>query len=433
VIGQDYTDDVPVRRLVAVPASSIRLRGTTWAWDTRAPGQRRAEGRIPAGAVTLGAGRPGIAKSQFLVWLAARITRGELAGCWHGTPRATVLAAAEDSWERTIAPRLVAAGADLDRVFRVDVVDVETPHAMLTLPKDTGQLIELVRDLDVALVGLDPVLSAVDSGLDANKARDVRAALEPLSALADATGVAVFGLAHFTKAAVSDPLNAIAGSGAFGQVIRAAIAFARDEDSGTYVLSQVKNNLGPLDIPSFEYRIADAVVSTEDGPAETSRFEIVGTTDLSVASAMRPISPPDEAHGQDGATDWLLSVLSDGGRDGVPLKSVEAWARDAGIARATLHRAASKAGVAIKRIENQKGRPSVWFHPDSVSLASETKPRETKPQASDQQERGLTLVSSHTPERETKPNEATVCDVCGMALDPVLVESGEHTHPGCAA
>jgi len=77
------------------PADHIQLAPTHWVW----------EGRIPAGALVLGAGREGTGKSLLCAWLAAQLTRGALPGIHHGSPVAVVYAAAEDSWERTIARR----------------------------------------------------------------------------------------------------------------------------------------------------------------------------------------------------------------------------------------------------------------------------------------------------------------------------------------
>ena len=42
------------------------------------------------------------------------MTRGTLQGACQGNPRAVIVAATEDSWEHTIVPRLMAAGADLN-------------------------------------------------------------------------------------------------------------------------------------------------------------------------------------------------------------------------------------------------------------------------------------------------------------------------------
>ena len=76
---------------------------------------------VPAGAITIAAGREASAKSLYTDWMAAMVTRGTLPGCWQGTPRAVIILASEDSFEYTIKPRLMAAGADLDLVYRLEV------------------------------------------------------------------------------------------------------------------------------------------------------------------------------------------------------------------------------------------------------------------------------------------------------------------------
>ncbi|MGH4027293.1 MAG: hypothetical protein ACRDRV_22210 [Pseudonocardiaceae bacterium] len=68
-------------------------------------------------------------------WLAAQVTQGTLPGIHHGHPRAVIYAATEDSWERTIAGRLKVAGADLNRVYRVDVEHLGTAVPAPRLPR----------------------------------------------------------------------------------------------------------------------------------------------------------------------------------------------------------------------------------------------------------------------------------------------------------
>jgi hypothetical protein len=101
----------------------------TWLWDAR----------LALGILALLAGREGLGKSSFGYWLAARVTRGELPGEHHGRPRAVLISATEDSWEHTVVPRLIAAGADLDQVFRVEVRVADTTLG-LSLPRDNGEV-----------------------------------------------------------------------------------------------------------------------------------------------------------------------------------------------------------------------------------------------------------------------------------------------------
>jgi len=84
--------------------------------------------------------------------------------------------------------------------------------------------------------------------------------------------------AHFNKSAGSDPLSLIMGSAAFGNVARAALRFARDTEAedGSCIISQAKNNLGRLDLPSLRYRIDPATIDTDERPAEVEKLVMLG-------------------------------------------------------------------------------------------------------------------------------------------------------------
>jgi MoxR-like ATPase len=110
-LAEDGTDEATERQIRLTPASQIRPRPVHWLWDLR----------MALGTICLLAGREGIGKSTIAYALAALITRGKLEGVHFGEPRAVIVAATEDSWQHTIVPRLMAADADLDLVFRVDV------------------------------------------------------------------------------------------------------------------------------------------------------------------------------------------------------------------------------------------------------------------------------------------------------------------------
>src|SRR3954470_22728522 len=92
----------PARRPRLTKASDIKIRPVVWAWSD-------SGGRIPAGSLTITAGREGTGKSSFGIWLTAHITRGLLPGAFYGQPRPVFYVAVEDSWSHTIAPRLSAA------------------------------------------------------------------------------------------------------------------------------------------------------------------------------------------------------------------------------------------------------------------------------------------------------------------------------------
>jgi 5S rRNA maturation endonuclease (ribonuclease M5) len=353
------------RRLLFTPASEITPRPVRWVWDTTPAGAHPTEqGRFPAGSLVLAVGRAGLGKSQFAVWAAAQITRGALPGCHYGTPHNVVYCATEDSWEMTIVPRLMAAGADLDRVFHVRAVDDDDPHARLTLPEDTRLMEAGIGTHDVVLVVLDPLLSLLHHEINDYRAREVRTALEPVGAVADRTRCLFLGLAHFTKATGNDPLMLVSGSGAFGQLIRAGVGFARDEeaDGEALVLSQIKNNLGREDLPSLKYEIQPASIETPEGTSYVSKFRFTGEeSERSVRDLLRGSNgeDPDAKTERDEAVEWLRELLE--GSDGqMPAKEVKAAARAAGIPERTLDRARPRAGVSTKREGFGKDAIYIW-------------------------------------------------------------------------
>ncbi|MGH3921392.1 MAG: hypothetical protein ACRDTT_00680, partial [Pseudonocardiaceae bacterium] len=206
----------------------------------------------------------------------------------------------------------------------------------------------------------DPLLSVIHSSIDTHRDRDLRTALEPLVALADSTGCAVVGLAHFNKSDSSDALNLITGSRAFSAVARAVVAIARDTDSddGSCVLSQAKNNLGRLDLPSLRYVIDSTDVPTADGPACVGRVRFTGESERTVADILSDSTPQGESRSdRDAAAGWLTDYLTQRGGE-APWTEIRKAAHSEAIADRTLQRACSRAGVTSTRT----GFPSrtVW-------------------------------------------------------------------------
>jgi hypothetical protein len=300
---QEPTNE-PTRRIRLTPASAIRPRPVRWLW----------EDRIPAGELTLTPGRGGIGKSTFHAWIIAHLTCGTLTGVHFGTPKPCVIAASEDSWDRTIVPRLIAADADMDLVYRVDIVTETNEVVSISLPCDVEGLTGEITGIGAALLSVDPVMSVLSNTLDTHKDREVRQALEPLGRLADRTGCVVLGNAHFNKSSGNDPLSLIMGSAAFGNVARAALGFARDTEAEdeSCVISQVKNNLGRLDLPSLRYRIDSATIDTEEGPAEVGRLVMLGESDRSVADILSDRNTRDNSDDVEDVEVWLADLLKHG-------------------------------------------------------------------------------------------------------------------------
>jgi hypothetical protein len=290
--------------------------------------------------VSLLGGREGIGKSTCAYTIAAQLTKGTLAGAYQGQPKSVVIAATEDSWSHTIVPRLMAADADLARVFRVDVVTTEGFGSELSLPVDIPALSEKAVEHDVAMLLLDPLLSRLSPSLDSHKDAEVRQALEPVSRLAAASGMAVLGIIHVNKSGSSDPLGVIMGSRAFVAVARAVLfAMTDPEDDDQCLLGQPKNNLGRLDLPTLTYRIRGAkVAETDEGDVWTGQLTWTGDTDRTVGDALDAASRGEDRSAVEEATEWLEDFLtSRGGAE--QSKTVKDAGKPAGHSGRTLQRA----------------------------------------------------------------------------------------------
>ncbi len=349
---------VPHRRALRLTAvADIAYRPIKWLWATP------TGGRLALGTLALLGGREGIGKSTLAYDLAARVTRGQLPGANFGTPKGVVVVASEDPWEQVIRPRLMAAGADLERVFRVEVDTSDDVPSGLSLPDDIPALGGELRAADAVLVILDPLLSRLDAGLDTHKDAEVRRALEPLVALAERTNAVVLGLIHVNKSMSTDPLSLLMGSRAFPAVARAVLFLMVDPDDETVrLLGQPKNNLGRVDLPTLRLRIESITVGeTDDGPVTASRVVYAGETNRSIREAIAEAGDGAESRTAAGeAAMWLADYLASVGGC-IQSAIVKQEARKAGIAEATLERARRRAQVSSEA----RGFPrrSYWFLP----------------------------------------------------------------------
>jgi hypothetical protein len=353
-LTQDHGDNIPegLRRVVLISAADIEPLPTTWTWDQR----------LPTGALGLIAGPEGTGKSTAAYWTVARITRGELPGIHKGKPKDVLIAATEDSWARTIVPRLIAAGADLARVWRIEVSTALGTGGYLTLPKDIGQLAQHARETAAALLLLDPIMSRLEAGLDTHKDAETRRALEPIAALADSTGMSVLGLIHFNKGGSAEVLNNVMASKAFTAVARSVSTVIRDpnDDTGrTRIFGTPKSNLGRDDLPLLPFQLSEHTFRNKAGDLiVTSRIEWLDERTGTIDDLMRQARDT----GQDRSivaevAEWLTEYLHTQGDEDKRSHILDA-ARKERYTEDQLKRAADRLGI----VRVRKGFPaSSWW------------------------------------------------------------------------
>jgi hypothetical protein len=323
-------------------------------------------GRIARGKTTLIAGHPGVGKSQLTCDIAATVSTGGLWPDGSTSPRGSVvLLSAEDASDDTVVPRLMAAGADLTRVYILtairDVDDSGQPiERAVRLDRDIAVLADAIARIgDVVLVVIDPV-SAYMGGADTHRTSDVRAVLAPVERLAQRFGVAVVAVSHLNKGGGAEAIARVTGSMAFVAAARSASLVVRDPDDETRRLwLSVKSNLaGEPD--GLAYTITSATVWTAAGHAiDTSRVQwCEGMVNLRADEALAQQAAPEERTARDEAVEWLQQALADGPQ---PRDVLERQARADGMSWRTVHRGAKVLDVTMTR--PGFGARSTWSLP----------------------------------------------------------------------
>ncbi len=329
------------------------------------------EGRIPLGAITLLDGDPGLGKSLLTIDLAARVTTGR--GMPLGAPgmegaeggAGVVLLSAEDNISATIVPRLRLAATNMARVGFIcgvpeeDAVTGRTLQRAFVLPHDIPWLEMAIQRKAARLVVIDPLMSFLDGAVNSWRDQDVRAALAPLAALAERTGVAILILRHLNKASGSSALYRGGGSIGIIGAARSGLLVAKHPDNPDRerVLTSIKSNLGPP-MPSLRYQLTAILREVEgleeDGIEHLKHVPVVewlGECDLD-ATALLAATPTGGQAAEanptkvEAAKKWLREALADGPH----LKDdIEQAAEAAGIASRTLRRAREQLDIRDER------------------------------------------------------------------------------------
>jgi hypothetical protein len=322
-----------------VRVSSVQPQPIRWLW----------EGRIARGKVTLVAGNPGLGKSQFTAYLAARVTKG---GHWparegRSPAGSVIMLSAEDDIADTIRPRLEAAGADIDRVHVLTAVRDADAVRRFNLGRDLASLELALQQIgNVMLIVIDPV-SAYMAGTDSHKNSDVRALLAPVSDLASRHSAAIVVISHLNKGGgAGDAMGRITGSIAFSAAARAAFLILKDaEDGKRRLFLPMKNNLG-VDDSGLAFRIIEKEVSGNiRAPViewEDRRVTITADEVLAAASA----NEGEEGGALREAVSFLEGMLAGGPTS---QKTIKADANANGISDASLRRAKTKLGVKARK------------------------------------------------------------------------------------
>ena len=149
--------------------STVEQRSVEWLWYPY----------IPYGKITLLQGDPGDGKSTFMLHLVARITTKRDLPDGKPFPECqnVIYQCSEDSPFDTIKPRLIAAGADCDRV-----AFISEENKNLTI--DDPRIEEAIVHTNARLCIFDPIQAYIPSDSDMQNAAKMRAVMKRLAGVA---------------------------------------------------------------------------------------------------------------------------------------------------------------------------------------------------------------------------------------------------------
>jgi len=292
----------PLEQVKVARGDTLIPEEIAWLWP----------GWIPQGELTIFAGPPGLGKSTLTQDLAARVTNGTTwpDGAPGDGPGDVILLNAEDHPTKVLAPRLIAAGADMSRIYLIQGYS-DSEGKMVSLSLDNVHPLEMLLPQvpRPRLIIVDPVMAFVASKkTDDNRASETREMLHALLQLATKWNVALLFVAHFNKRSAGTDarsmLERIMGSMAYGAACRSAFCLLEDKEaeledtcqSAARLVLHGKANLGKVqagfhaeieEVPGTKYtriawgerlacRVEEALAgkATQDGAARVKKEEV---------------------------------------------------------------------------------------------------------------------------------------------------------------
>ena len=310
--------------------SDVELTPVEWLWKPY----------LPFGKLSVLQGNPGEGKTYFAMHLAAACTNGKLLpNMERMEPFNVIYQTAEDGLGDTVKPRLIEAGADLDRVLVIDDSEVQ-----LTLSDE--RIEKAIIENNARLVIIDPIQAYLGADVDMNRANEVRPIFMRLGQVAQRTGCAILLIGHLNKAAGMQSLQRGLGSIDIAAAVRSVLFIGKlKHDPTMRILTHEKSSLAPPGV-SLAFSLGD-----EGG------FRWVGEYDITADEMLSGIEPQRETKTQQ-AKDLICTLLA-GGKQ-VFSEDIDKAALERGIPGRTVRDAKRELGDALKS-KIVEGRKKVFW------------------------------------------------------------------------
>ena len=310
--------------------SDVELTPVNWLWKPY----------LPFGKLSVLQGNPGEGKTYFAMHLAAACTNGKLLPNMERLePFNVIYQTAEDGLGDTVKPRLIEAGADLDRVLVIDDSDVQ-----LTLSDE--RIEKAIIENNARLVIIDPIQAYLGANVDMNRANEVRPIFMRLGQVAQRTGCAILLIGHLNKAAGMQSLQRGLGSIDIAAAVRSVMFIGKlKHDPTMRILTHEKSSLAPPGA-SLAFSLGDE-----------SGFHWIGEYDITADEMLSGIEPQRETKTQQ-AKNLICTLLAGGKR--VFSEDSDKAALERGIPGRTVRDAKRELGNALKS-KIVEGRKKVFW------------------------------------------------------------------------
>jgi AAA domain len=346
--------DKPKDRSVA--HSTRKVEAQEWLWP----------GRIPQGHLTILGGTTGAGKSLVVADIVARVTTG--AEWPDGTGRArkgTALVISEDPVPSMQNPRLLAAGADLDKVrhwrgpfcIEDDLDDLEAT---------------LKAHPSIQLIVIDPLQDC----MRAISYHGVRAALAGLVERVRKYKVTIIAMGHPPKG-LPAPLDSFGGSRGIPSVARAFWFMTKEREDQHHLMLFVKCNVSAPVLSGLGFNVGVKEILDNIGKPVDSPHAVWDDEPVAMSAndwwftekGRRGEAEPRRARSI--AIAFLQAFLAEGPK---LADAVMQEAERRGIGRGTLHTARMELGLVVEKQAGIPHGPSCWSLPEEAQQSQPAQP-----------------------------------------------------------
>ena len=366
--SSNATSDTYTYRPRIIDPSKVKPKAIDWLWPNK----------FQRSAMSVIAGQGGIGKSFVTCYMAAVLTRGEKWCDGTPAPRCSVLFfIGEEEIASVYVPRLLAQGADLSNIRFLDAIeelqggnvvdDIEVTVELAHVGYIKQAILETERatGLPVGVVFIDPISEHLGE-IKENDNAGMRKGTRSIRRMLKDMNVALIGVDHHNKAlSLGAAMNRVTGSIAKTTMARSAWGVYPDmQNPGKLLFVPTKgNNLVDPKGLRFEIMRPDGQVVFYETGLDITGNDCEMELAKQVAETTRQQRQPEKLKE---AEDWLRDFLSDGhkpaGNENDPAPGSVRYESDlAGHAWATIKRAYKSLGV----IPKKELGVSFWSLPDS--------------------------------------------------------------------